>query len=93
MFKQLSVFLPAYNEEENIRKTVEVVVKKIKKIARKYEVLVIDDGSSDKTKEIVKQLNSKNSRIKLITHKKNKGYGGALKTGMRKAKYEWICFR
>lgn len=90
--KNLSVFFPAYNEEDNIIRAVGQAVKFLQEKKINYEVLVIDDGSTDKTAEVVKRLAEKNAKIKLITHVKNRGYGGALKTGMSKAKYEWICF-
>lgn len=89
---ELSVFFPAYNEEENIKKTILSAVKILKKVCKKWEVLVIDDGSKDKTAEIVKQLSKKQKRIKLIRHKENKGYGAALKTGFYSCKYKYICY-
>jgi glycosyltransferase involved in cell wall biosynthesis len=90
--KNLSVFFPAYNEQENISRTVRLAVKFLVKNKINYEILVIDDGSIDNTADEVKKLSIKNKKIKLITHKKNRGYGGALRTGMSKAGYEWICF-
>lgn len=90
--KEISAFFPAYNEEKNIKNTVSRANKVLEKMADKYEILVIDDGSKDKTREIVKELSSKNNKIKLITHKKNKGYGGAVRSGFQNCKYEWVVF-
>ncbi len=89
---QLSVFLPAYNEEKSIKRVVFSVLAKIKSVAKQYEIIIVNDGSSDKTKQIIEKLTKKYSSVRLVNHSKNKGYGAALKTGMEVAKYEWICF-
>lgn len=91
MVQSLSVFFPAYNEEENIKKTVEDAVKVLKELSIKWEVLVIDDGSKDKTGQIADDLAKENSNIKVI-HQPNGGYGMALRAGFYNSKYEWIAF-
>lgn len=88
----ISVFFPAYNEEKNIKKTVTEAVKILKKIAKDWEIVVVNDGSTDKTGEIVKKLIKKEPRISMITHTPNRGYGAALKSGLYNAKYPWIAF-
>lgn len=90
--KELSVFFPAYNEEANIKATVTKALAILPQVAKKWEVLVIDDGSKDKTGEVVKALMEKEKRIKLITHTPNRGYGAALKSGFYHSRYEWITF-
>ena len=90
--EELSVFLPAYNEEGNIKKVVAGTASVLKKIARSWEVIVVDDGSQDKTAEIVRGLSQKDPRIRVISHPVNRGYGGALKTGFSKSKYPWVAF-
>ena len=92
MINQISVFFPAYNEEANIRQTVEKAVDVLEKIAKKWEIIVIDDGSKDRTGAIVKRLIKKEPRIRLITHTPNRGYGAALKSGFYNSQYEWIAF-
>lgn len=89
---ELSVFFPAYNEEKNIKLTVLDAKKVLEKIALKWEILVINDGSTDKTAEVARDLGKKDKRIRLVNHKENKGYGGALKTGFEKSRYEWVAF-
>lgn len=90
--KSLSVFLPAYNEEDSIATTVENVVKVLKELKIEWEVLVINDGSKDQTAEVVKKLGKKYPNVKLVNHEVNKGYGRALKTGFASARYPWVAF-
>ncbi len=92
MISSLSVFLPTFNEEENIASTVENVVKVLDSLKLDWEVLVINDGSKDKTEEVVKQLEKKYPNVRLVNHEVNKGYGHALKTGFKAAKYPWVAF-
>lgn len=92
LIDSLSLFLPAYNEEGNAKKTIVNAKKVLEKTAKNWEILVINDGSKDKTKEIVEKLASEDNRIKLINHEVNRGYGGAFKSGLYGAKYDWITF-
>lgn len=88
----LSVFFPAYNEEKNIKNTVEKAVKILPEIAKQWEILVVNDGSKDQTEPIVKELIKKDSRIRMISHTPNRGYGAAIKTGLYNSRYDWICY-
>jgi len=91
--KTLSVFFPCYNEEDNIANTVSRAVDVIKSLKPDdYEIIVVDDGSSDGTATIVQSLIAKNPKIRLIRHDHNRGYGAALKTGFSSAKFDWIAF-
>ncbi|MER3445502.1 MAG: hypothetical protein C4291_01095 [Candidatus Dadabacteria bacterium] len=86
----LSVVLPAYNESENIEKTVTHAVSYLKGTFRDYEVIVVNDGSTDRTPEIVERLASSNPRIVLVNHPKNLGYGSALRSGFERASLDYI---
>ncbi|MBI2596189.1 glycosyltransferase family 2 protein [Candidatus Daviesbacteria bacterium] len=91
--KSLSVFFPAYNEGENIKKTVLDVKKVLDGLNLKdYEIIVVNDGSKDNTAEVVTNLTKQDKRIRLVGHSSNKGYGDALKTGFSSSKYSWVAF-
>ena len=86
------MFFPAYNEEANLKETVEKAIPVLSKVANKFELIIVDDGSKDRTGEIADKLAKKYSFIRVIHHRSNKGYGEALKSGFYSAKYEWIVF-
>ena len=88
--KELSLFFPAYNEEANLENTVEKAIPVLKKVAQTYELLIINDGSKDKTEEIAEKLAKKYPFIKIITHFPNQGYGAALRSGFYNSQYDWI---
>ncbi len=81
----VSIIIPVYNEEKSIKNIIIELKKILSKNKLKYEIIVVDDGSTDNTPNIVKSL-----KVNLITHKKNKGVGAARKTGILNAKYENI---
>ena len=87
---KLSVFLPAYNEERMLAKTTQKVDEILRKIANDYEIIIIDDGSKDRTGEIADKLASENKKIKVIHHFPNRGYGAAVKSGLYNALFPWI---
>ncbi len=88
----LSIFMPAYNEEGNIATTIIDARSAAKQVARAYEIIVVDDGSRDRTGEVVHELAQHDQNIKLVVHKQNKGYGAAVKTGLKACKNDWIFF-
>lgn len=94
MINKLSVFFPAYNEEKNLTSTVDKTIPILKKIVDKWEIIIVNDGSKDKTAEIAQKIQKKykNEDISIITHNPNRGYGAAFKSGIYNAKYPWITF-
>lgn len=91
--KTLSVFFPAYNEEDNIAGTVSKAIEVLKSLKlADWEIIVVDDGSTDNTATVVQNLAAENSKIRLVRHDRNRGYGAALKTGFSSAKFDWIAF-
>lgn len=88
----LSVFFPCINEEGNIEKTVLGAESVLNKLKITYEIIIVDDGSTDKTGEIAERLSRENSKIRVIHHPKNLGYGEALKSGFYNARYDTIVY-
>lgn len=88
MKKQLSVIIPIYNEEKVVGQIIEELKKELKRLDLEYEIIAVNDASTDKTKEILEKI----SGIKLINHPHNKGYGASLKTGIEKAKFDNLLF-
>jgi len=88
----ISVILPIYNEEKIISATIAEILKKLPKYAECFEIIAVDDGSSDKTPNILESLAKKYKNIHIVTHKPNQGYGAALQNGIQSAKYSWVFF-
>ena len=82
----VTVIVPAYNEEGGIGPTLEELVKIMAASELQHEIVVIDDGSTDRTAEVAGQ-----HAVRLVRHKTNAGYGDALKTGIRLARYPLIA--
>src|SRR4030042_2498067 len=92
MVEEISVFFPVFNEEKNLERLVKLTSKTLNRLAKNYEILIINDGSTDRTKRISEESSSKNKKVKLIAHEKNFGYGRALRSGLSNAAYPLICF-
>ena len=88
---RLTFFFPAYNEEENIERTVERALAEIGPLVGSIEVLAIDDGSTDRTPQLADALAAADPRVR-VHHQPNRGYGGAIKAGFTEARGELICF-
>jgi glycosyltransferase involved in cell wall biosynthesis len=88
----LSIVIPAYNEEQNVERAVEEVSQVAQNLGMDYEILLVNDGSADRTGEIGRELEERIPNFKLIEHHPNRGYGGALKAGFAAATNELITF-
>ena len=84
--KSLTLLIPAHNEEESIEKVVSSANKELQKLGIKYDVIVINDGSTDKTAELLKKFDF----ISVITNPYNLGYGASLKKGIKNSAGDWI---
>jgi len=89
---ELSMFFPFWNEQENIESVIEKAIPVLQKTAEKWELIMVDDGSSDNTLEIAQKLAKHDPRLIAVSHKENRGYGAALKTGFAKSKYNLVVF-
>lgn len=81
---KLSIIIPVYNEEENVERLYEKLVKDLEPLQREYEILFVDDGSVDSTYLKLKKIHSNNSRVKVIKFRRNFGKSAALNTAFRK---------
>ena len=88
----LSVVLPVYNAGATIQQTISTITRTLSTWMSDFEVVVINDGSKDRTEKIVQRLCEKNKHIRLISHKENQGYGATLVTGFASAAKELIFF-
>jgi glycosyltransferase involved in cell wall biosynthesis len=82
----ISIIIPAYNEELGIEPVLQDLLAVIQKAASSFEVIVVDDGSSDRTVDIVERF-----PVRVLRHPNNLGYGAALKTGILNAEHDLIC--
>jgi glycosyltransferase involved in cell wall biosynthesis len=88
----LSVFFPAYNDCGTIASLVITAIQSASKLTPNYEVIVVDDGSSDSTAQVLGELARVYPRLKIVTHAVNRGYGGALRTGFASASKDVIFY-
>lgn len=88
----LSFFFPAHNEEANLEALVEEALAVLPGLADEFEVIAVNDGSRDRTAEIVDRLAAANARVRAIHHEVNRGYGAALRSGFAAARFPLICF-
>ena len=89
----ISFIVACYNEEKNITETINSIILANRKLKdKKYEIIIIDDHSTDNSKNILNKLKKKFKFIKLKKNKKNLGYGGTVKVGIKKAKGDYIIW-
>ncbi len=91
--KGISIVLPARNEVDNIVGAVEKSLVVAQRLASRYEVIVVDDGSTDGTGHAMEALAKQHyPQVRLVTHSVNQGYGAALRTGFRESRFELVFF-
>ncbi len=88
----LSVIMPAYNEAERVINSLRESIKIFKSIKMPFEVIVINDGSKDNTAKLVRKFSKKNKSVKLVSYRKNKGKGYALRHAFKYTKMDLITF-
>lgn len=93
MVSGISVVLPAYNEEENIGAVVDQALSALPDLAHDWEVIIVDDGSTDRTAEVSYELvQEHHPRVRLLRHPANRGYGAALRTGFSRARHDVVFY-
>lgn len=90
--KLISIIIPAFNEEALLSSTVSKHIKYLDTTGHSFEIIIVNDGSSDKTEKIANDLKKKRAEIQLINHKKNQGKARAVKNGMLTARGQVCLF-
>ena len=90
--ESVSAFFPAYNDAATISSMVIATLLTLPKVTDDYEVIVVNDGSPDHTGEMLKELARVYPQVRVISHEKNRGYGGALRSGFAAATKTWIFY-
>lgn len=88
----LTFFFPAYNEEANIEAVVAEALATLPAFAGEFEVVIVDDGSRDRTPELADRLAAGDPRVRVIHHRPNRGYGGAVRSGLESARHPFVFF-
>jgi len=88
--KSISLIFPVYKDANTVKLMIRKSLRVLKKINKKFEIIIIDDCCPQKSGKIALSISKKIKEIKVIFHKENKGYGAALKTGLKNCKNDWI---
>ena len=88
----LSFFFPAHNEAENIEAFVAEALEVLPTLADEFEIIAVNDGSKDETPRLADALAAAHSQVRVVHHEVNKGYGAALRSGFRAARFDVVCF-
>jgi glycosyltransferase involved in cell wall biosynthesis len=90
--KSVSVFYPCYNEEANVERTTLAALKAFRRVAEDFEVIIVNDGSKDRTAEIADRLVKEHPEVRAVHNNPNRGYGGALQRGFREATKDFVFY-
>jgi glycosyltransferase involved in cell wall biosynthesis len=88
----VSFVLPAYNEEQNVGRAIEDTISVAARHCREFDVIVVDDGSTDRTAERVDLCRARHPQVRLVRHARNRGYGEALRSGFAEATKEFVFY-
>ncbi len=88
--KSVSILFPLYKDKKTVKKMILKSAKLLKKMKKKGEIIIVDDGCPENSGHYAKIISKKIKNVKVIFHKKNMGYGAAIKTGLKNCKNEWI---
>ena|SRR5438067_2055903 len=85
----LSIVLPCFDEVDNLAQAVAEAWRAARRVADRFEIIVVDDGSRDGTGEVARRLASCDPAIRVVAHERNRGYGAALRSGIAAARMPW----
>lgn len=88
----ISLFFPCFNEEENVERTVLAALAACKGLFSDFEIIVVDDGSRDRTGKIADRLAGEHEHVRAVHNQPNRGYGGALQRGFSEARKDYVFF-
>ncbi|MBU0637369.1 MAG: glycosyltransferase family 2 protein [Planctomycetes bacterium] len=88
----LTIFFPCYNEEANVERVTRAALEAGRQVADDLEVLIVNDGSRDRTGEIADRLAAEQPEVRALHNNPNLGYGGALQRGFREATKDWVFY-
>src|SRR5208283_5165101 len=88
----LSVVIPAYNEEDRLRRHLPGIVEFLQSKGRPFEIIVVNDGSKDDTARVTEEFAKTHPMVRLISLSPNRGKGGAVKAGMLEARGRFVLF-
>lgn len=89
---RLSVFFPCHNEEANVERTTRAALDASRKVSEDFEIIIVNDGSRDRTAEIAESLAREIPQVRVVHHPTNLGYGAALTRGWREARKDWVFY-
>ena len=88
----ITVFFPCYNEQDNVKRVAAKAVEVLETIGADFEVIIVNDGSADKTGQVADSVAQADKRVRVVHHPQNRGYGAALQSGIRAAQKNYIFF-
>ncbi len=87
----VSLFFPVFRDERSVRTVAEKALKLLTELCSDFEILIVDDGSPDRSGEIADELAREHRSIRVIHHGKNLGYGAAVRSGLAASRFEYVC--
>ena len=88
----LSVFFPCFNEEPNVERVTAAALRACRRLTSDFEVIIVNDGSSDRTGEIAESLAARHPEVRAVHNHGNRGYGAALQRGFQEATKEYVFY-